>query len=407
MYSPESFNKNNKPDVEAGIKILRAEQEPDEQSLTEREKNTDKMFDDFLQLKQGERVLFLIDNNPNNTDPKLIEMMKQRLEARNIEYDELVADEETTQRDIFKKAKKCDLIWASWSMEDTHKSVDFDDLTEFLKGGKENKGGKKVKKEKARRMAFCPGVTAEFLDNGGALTEDRKEMEERLGKMEERLKEAVGLRITTSYGTDLRMKLKRGERRWFKDAGIIKNGNWDNLPGGEIFTTPDEESIEGVLVLPVLQDEVTLDQGVDKLVHLTIKNGKIRAVDGGISAEKLRKYLKENSINEDDPESVLQISEIAFGANSKARTVANPEGGWDEKDNPVVEKEKRLGTIHLATGSSKHGEEGTEGHTESDVHLDFVIPRNGLTVETFDYERDYRSQNNGRKLINEGSWNFV
>ena len=34
-----------------------------------------------------------------------------------------------------------------------------------------------------------------------------------MGKMEEQLKDATGFRITTNYGTDLRMHLRKGERR--------------------------------------------------------------------------------------------------------------------------------------------------------------------------------------------------
>lgn len=360
-----------------------------------RERNTSKMLDDFLLLKPEEKVLFITDKNLQNTDRNLIETIKKQLSLKGIEFFELSASEKTTQEDILSSAENYDLIWDSWSMEETDESVDFDDLTEFLE-------------KRGKRMAWCPGTRAESLDDGGALTEERETLEVRLSKMEERLKDAVGFRITTAYGTDLKVKLRKGERRWCKDSGVIEKGKFDNLPGGEIFTTPDEEKIDGILMLPVLQDEVSLEQGVDEFVRLTIKDGKIRRIDGGVSAEKLRKYLEEESKKEVDPESVIQCSEIAFGANSKARTVvSDPDRNWQEVGNPTIETEKKLGTMHLAFGSSKHGEEGTEGHTESDVHLDFVIPRNGLTVEKFINQRDYEKQKNGEKLINQGSWNFV
>ncbi|OGZ34695.1 MAG: hypothetical protein A2Y98_02780 [Candidatus Portnoybacteria bacterium RBG_19FT_COMBO_36_7] len=384
MYNPEDF-----PPGEI-------QSEKTEQEIVEiREKNACKMIEDFLLLKPKEKVLFLTDANPQNTDRELIETIKKQLSSKDVEFFELLADDRTTQEDILSNAKKCDLIWNSWSMEDTAEDVDFDKLTEFL--------------EKTRkRMAWCPGVKAESLNEGGALTEEKTMMEFRLNKMAERLKDAVGFRITTEYGTDLKIKLYKGKRRWVKDSGVIEKGKWDNLPGGEIFTTPDEEKVDGVLVLPALQDEVSLDQGVDKFVRLTIKGGKIRKIDGGISAEKLRKYLEENSKKESDPESVIQCSEISFGANSKARTVpSNPTGGWKEIGRPTTETEKRLGTMHIAFGSSKHGEEGVEGHTKSDVHLDFVLPRHSLTVEKFTTEKDYEKQKNGEKLMNHGSWNFI
>lgn len=383
MFDPEGSPSNEEPQVEKA------------ETQETREKNAGKMIDDFLLLKPEEKVLVLTDKNPQNSDPELIEILKTQFVKKGIEFSESIADEKTSQEQILSVAENCDLIWNSWSMEDTDESVDFDKLAKFLERTK-------------KRMAFCPGLKAESLDNDGSLAESKEELEIRLQKMENRLKDAAGFRIKTAYGTDLKMALKRDNRRWFKDSGTITKGKWDNLPGGEIFTTPDEEKVDGVLVLPVLQDEVTLDQGVDKFVRLTIGGGKIRRIDGGVSAEKLRKYLVENSANEDNPENVLQCAEIAFGANSKARTVVSDlEGHYTETGRTTVETEKRLGTMHIAFGDSKHGEEGTEGHTESDIHLDFVIPRNGLTVEKFISARDFERQRNGEKLIDQGSWNLI
>ena len=140
-----------------------------------------------------------------------------------------------------------------------------------------------------------------------------------------------------------------------------------------------------------------------------VAGGKIRAIDGGVSAERLRKYLERESRSQKDPESVLQCAEVSFGANPRARTgPSDPEKSWRRRIvRPTVETEKRLGTMHIAFGDSRHGEKGVEGHTESDVHLDFVIPRLGLTVEVFKSRKDFEKKENGMKVINEGSWNFV
>lgn len=184
-------------------------EQPEAVNYEAREKNAGKMAENFLLLQPGERVLFLTDEDDRNTDRELIDAIKKNLTARGIEFSELVADDQTGQGEILSAAEKADLIWNSWGMDEIADDVDFDALTEFLE-----KTGK--------RMAFCPGVRAESLDDGGALTEDRTAMENRLNKMEARLHEAVGFRITTSYGTDLRVKLRDGaERRWVKDAGVI------------------------------------------------------------------------------------------------------------------------------------------------------------------------------------------
>jgi leucyl aminopeptidase (aminopeptidase T) len=355
-----------------------------------------RLLDDFVNIKAGERLLFLTDNNPVNTDRELIELLKTDLKGRDNPFDEIVADEKLTAKELFKKVKQASVVWVSWDMNNT--KIDFDDLTDLLE-------------RTGNRMVFSPAIRVESLDIDGALADKLEDIVYRLGKMENQLREVAGFTIQTSYGTNLTIALKQGERRWFKDTGVIPPGGWDNLPGGEIFTTPDEENVNGVLVLPVLQDEVTLDQGVDQFVRLTIRNGKIAKIDGGVSADKLREYLERHSREEKiDPTNVLQCAEIAFGANSKARSVvSNTEGNYTDQTNPTAETEKRLGTMHLAFGDSKHGEIGTEGHneTESSMHLDFVIPRNGLTVVAYKGHDDFIKKQNGKRLIDEGSWNFL
>jgi len=62
---------------------------------------------------------------------------------------------------------------------------------------------------------------------------------------------------------------------------------------------------------------------VDEFVKLTIRGGKIAKIDGGESAKKLREYLQDCSKDEKNPLSVIQIAEIAFGANSKASQVVS------------------------------------------------------------------------------------
>ena len=104
--------------------------------------------------------------------------------------------------------------------------------------------------------------------------------------------------------------------------------------------------------------------------------------------------------------SIPIIAEISFGANTKARSRAfDSEKSYKRPGVSTVEAEKRLGTMHFAFGDSKHGEEGAEGFESVKVgsHYDFVIPRNGLTVEMFTSEKDFDQKRNGRKIIEEGS----
>ncbi len=369
----------------------------EEKELVRRERmeNARRVFSDFLELKEGEKVLFLVEPRMSDSEKELVTILRKELALRGTDCTTLTLTSTSTAEDISAHLKDHKVVWSAAKWQQPR--INFYKLTE------------EYIPESGARMSDSGGVEAETLDAGGALSEKREVLERRLDQMEAALKDVRGFRIRTSYGTDLTMSLRSaGERRWFKDSGVIKSGKWDNLPGGEIFTTPDEEKVNGTLVLPVLQDEVSKEQGVDTFVRLTIRDGKIRAIDGGASAEKLRKYLEKNSKEQDDPKSVLNCAEIAFGANSYARSkVRDPEGAFFDAGVSVLEAEKRLRTMHIAFGASKHGEEGTEGHTESEVHLDFVLPRHELTVTAFYSEEDFKNNRNGKKLIEPGAWRLA
>lgn len=351
------------------------------------------VFDSYIELKAGEKVLFLTDEDSFNTNRSLIDIFQKELKRRGNEFAEFKASDDMSEGKILKAIDGYAFIWQSWGMDES--DVDF-----YKIAGKISSTG--------QRLIFAPGTDTKSLDSGGPLSVPKEVLNDRLSRIESKLRGATGLHIRTAYGTDLKVALRPTDRRWFKEDGVLKAGKWGNLPPGEVFTTPDENEVEGTLVLPVLQDEVATDQGVDEFVFLTIRDGKIAKIDGGRSAEKLRKYLEKASKSEPYPKNVVQCSEIAVGANPLAPTVVTkPEGTWRSKTNPTLSTEKRLGTIHLAFGSAKHGEEGTEGGTEAETHLDFVIPRHTLTLTAFYNDSDWRLQKNGTNLIDNGGWNFL
>ncbi len=361
----------------------------------ERLDNAARFFGDFVGLKSGEGVLFLSHTDPKSTDRALIEILKEACERKGIVSRELIADKKTKTEEVTKLLDDYPVVWSSCNWDAT--KIDFYELTESQL------------KAKSARMEDAAGLTTDSLNNDGMLGEKREVLHDRLQRMHEKLRDAVGFRVRTSYGTDLSIRLwPDRERQWAWMTGEVDPGEWDN-PGAEIFTTPQEEGVDGVLMLPVLQDEITQEQGVDEFVKVTFRRGRIATIDGGKSAQKLRRYLEKMSKEEeDDPTSVIRCSELAFGASQYARSkVSRPELSYKHHGVSVLEAEKRMGTMHIAIGSAQHGSEGASGPTESNVHVDFVIPRNGLTVEGFDRDDDFRKGRNGRKLIDEGRWNFI
>ncbi len=355
----------------------------------------EKSLREFLKLKQEERVLFLKDKK---TNPETALILEQAVQKIGSPVQEFIVDEKTKRKEIQELLKKTKVVIDLTIVEEvraTDKLYDED----IIKYG--------------NRLLCLVDLDPDAFRENGPLTESLEDLEYRLNKMEAVLKEATGFRITSGYGTNLEVGLRPfKERRWCKDTGVIdRPGQWDNLPGGEVFTTPDERNVNGTLVLPVLESTIIREQGVDEFVRVNIKNGAIVSIQGGKSAEKLRRKLEEDAREEHkeggNPLNVYQVAEIAFGANSKARSsVVDPEQPYNSPSVSVVETEKRLGTMHIAFGSTKHGEVGAEGFLDALSHYDFVIPRNSLTVEMFSGEKDWKKKKNGRKIISNGGLNF-
>lgn len=357
---------------------------------------------DYLALKPDERVLIIEDAD---SKAELVSIMKEALTNKRVNFETFFLDDNKTKEQLHDKLKDRKVILDTSQLMDTHKST-FDlyenDLNTY----------------RARLIAFCDlGETA--FDKDGAMVENMAEMNERMNKMEAELSKAKGFHITSIYGTDLYIGIRPwGDRSWSKVNGVVaKDGKWDNWPGGEIFTTPDEGNVNGILVVPS-DSSIENKQGVDELVRLTIKNGCIVEIQGGRSARILREQLEKDAKkwtkgkeNKDkNPWDSFRMAEIAFGANSKAKdTVANPGKSYKRHATSVVEAEKRLGTMHIAFGSAKHGEEEADGIESAQNHYDFVLPRHGLTVEMFTNEDDFRSKksNNTQKIINGGSFNLA
>lgn len=345
--------------------------------------NAERVVEEYLEMQPGESVLFITDDDPRHSDPRLIALLKEAVAKKggtSTEFRIKPGERHIQTPQLQELIDAHTVIWIASDVADETLPVTFDEILAKL----DAKTGK--------RMTHCTGVQAELLANDGALSEPKEVMEQRMDAIEKRVEHVAGFHITTALGTDLWMTLKPG-RTWYKAVGRIPRGSWDNLPGGEIFTTPDQEHVDGTLVLATLHDDVTPEQGVDRPVTLQIKDGKIVQIEGGISAEKLRTYLQENSQMADDPEDVYTCAEIAFGVNAKATALQTHIGDedWQKEGPSAVVTEKRFGTAHVAFGSDNHGYiEGKPGDARGKnwaknipTHLDFVLQQEGLTVRAF------------------------
>jgi aminopeptidase len=179
-----------------------------------------------------------------------------------------------------------------------------------------------------------------FLDRDDPVAAWRA-LHDRQARLIERLSAANELRIEGSDGTDLRLSV--AGRDWINSDGRR------NMPSGEVFTGPVEDSAEGRIRFGVPSSP----RGVPvEGVELEFREG--RAVSA--RADRGQDYLLA-TLQTDDGAS--RLGEIGIGTNT----------GIDRAVGSILFDEKIGGTVHLALGRS-YPETG--GVNESAVHWDLI-----------------------------------
>lgn len=174
--------------------------------------------------------------------------------------------------------------------------------------------------------------------------EDPAERWRELGRQQQRwvdrLERADTIHIT---GPDTDLKLRVAGRTWANSDGKR------NMPSGEVFTGPIEDSAEGVIRFRVpsfvrggLVEDVTLRFDRGRVVEARAARGQ-EILDAMLAADRGARYL----------------GEIGIGTNPHI-TVPTMKTLFDEKI---------LGTVHLALGSSYPA---TGGTNDSSIHWDLI-----------------------------------
>lgn len=204
--------------------------------------------------------------------------------------------------------------------------------------------------ETGARIASMPGITEDMMTIGG-MTADYQKISELSWKLTRLLDKAKTVEITTSAGTTLIMSVKGRKPVTPPDDGLYNQpGRWGNLPAGEAYIAPVEESVQGVAVIDGSMAPIGL---LHQPIRLQIEKGRAVAIEGGAEAVALRQFLKEIQDS-----NAYRVGELGFGTNEKARLTGN-----------VLEDEKVLKTIHLALGMNID----IGGKIDSKTHNDGVI----------------------------------
>ncbi len=194
----------------------------------------------------------------------------------------------------------------------------------------------------AELIAFVRRAT--FLDRDDPAAAWR-ELHDLQARVIERLSRASELRIEAE-GTDLRIGV--AGRTWVNSDGKR------NMPSGEVFTGPVEDSAEGRIRFTIPSSP----RGVEVAgIELELRGGVV--VDA--RAERGHEYLL--ATLDTDP-GARRLGEIGIGTNT----------GIDRPIGAILFDEKIGGTVHLAVGRS-YPETG--GVNESAVHWDMICDLRG------------------------------
>ncbi len=197
------------------------------------------------------------------------------------------------------------------------------------------------------RICMMPGLTVDMMER--LVNIDYSDLDLRGKKLMEALLDADEVLVENAAGTHISFSVKG--RKWKNDNGdISQQGMHGNLPAGEIFTAPVEESFSGRIVISLIDDK--LGHGV-----LEFKEGRLVEYEGdGIKA------IMEN-IGSDKTGHI--IGEFGIGTNPGAKICPN-----------MLEAEKAFGTAHFAIGDSYGLGTNTSPH-----HYDALVDRISLRVK--------------------------
>ena len=158
------------------------------------------------------------------------------------------------------------------------------------------------------------------------------------------------IRVCDPNGTDLAFSIKG--RRVGVEIGTLEDCFSTGreceveVPAGEVYVAPMENSANGMLVVDQLRG-----YGI-KGLRLSFENGKIVSFKVEKGSDAFKKVLEKAEGDKD------RIAELGIGINYGMKPV-----GWSVYD------EKALGTAHIAIGNNIH----LGGVNKASIHIDFIL----------------------------------
>ncbi|MGH3376692.1 MAG: 2,5-dihydroxypyridine 5,6-dioxygenase [Actinoallomurus sp.] len=167
---------------------------------------------------------------------------------------------------------------------------------------------------------------------------------------------ARSMHVTSPVGTDLTADLT-DSHPGFQCGFTDDPGRWDHWPSTMALCWPSTDGIEGTLVLDRGDIIFPFKQYVTEPVTLTIRQGTITAVDGGIEAFLLTKFFDDSN----DP-AARRLSHMGWGLMHSADWLAL--GMYDKETIMGMDGRAAAGNFLISTGPQPFEDRWTPYHLD-------------------------------------------
>lgn len=219
------------------------------------------------------------------------------------------------------------------------------------------------------RFAAGLGVDQPMIEH--ELSADYEHIADITHRLHDFLQGKSDVHITSPLGTDLTLSI--AGRQVAIDPGVIRQPGFYNLPAGECYIAPLEDSANGTWVVDKSFPGILINDPIT----ITFEDGRAVDIQGGKEAAQLRALI-EAAEKEKFGKGSRTIAELGIGSNPSARITGN-----------VMTDEKVMGTIHIALGHNAVAP--YNGVNKAPIHLDGVMGNPTLVID-------------GETLIDEGNY---
>jgi len=211
------------------------------------------------------------------------------------------------------------------------------------------------------KIRLCAGLHIDEAIIANELSADYTQVAALTLKLRDALAGRSDVHITSPLGTDIRFSI--AGRPIAIDPGVVREPGYYNLPAGECYVAPIEDSANGLLVV----DKSFPGCVIEEPIRITFEKGRAVAIDGGEEARWLVRTIEEGE-RQPNGEGCRTIAELGVGTNPAARITGN-----------VMTDEKVMGTIHIAIGHN--ASPPYNGQNKAPIHLDGVMGSPTLVVD--------------------------